>query len=64
MNKKWLVSMVSAGAVALSASAFAQQSATQGFYVGAEAGWYPGLTLSIGGGVAIGILILLVAATD
>jgi len=38
MNKKWLVSMVSAGAVALSASAFAQQSATQGFYVGAEAG--------------------------
>jgi OOP family OmpA-OmpF porin len=38
MNNKWFVSMLFAGAVALSASAFAQSSATQGFYVGAEVG--------------------------
>jgi outer membrane immunogenic protein len=38
MNKKWFVSMLSAAALALSASAFAQSSATQGFYVGAEVG--------------------------
>jgi OmpA-OmpF porin, OOP family len=38
MTKKWFVSMLFAGALALSASAFAQSSATQGFYVGAEVG--------------------------
>ena len=38
MNKNWFVSMLSAAALALSASALAQSSAMQGFYVGAELG--------------------------
>ena len=38
MTKKWFVSMLGAAAMAVSAGAFAQQSATQGFYVGAEVG--------------------------
>ena len=38
MNKKWLVSMLGAAAMAVSAGAIAQQSATTGFYLGAEVG--------------------------
>jgi OmpA-OmpF porin, OOP family len=37
MNKKWLVSMLGAAAMAVSAGALAQSSTT-GFYIGAEAG--------------------------
>jgi opacity protein-like surface antigen len=37
MNKKWLVSMVAATAMTVSAGALAQ-SATTGFYIGAEVG--------------------------
>lgn len=33
-------------------------------YAGAEVGWYPGLTLSVGGGIAIGLLIILLAGAD
>ena len=38
MNKKWYVSMLGAAAMAVSASAYAQQPATTGFYIGAEVG--------------------------
>lgn len=33
-------------------------------YVGAEVGWYPGLTLSIGSGIVIGLLIIALAGAD
>jgi OOP family OmpA-OmpF porin len=36
MNKKWLVSMLGAAAMAVSAGAFAQAPADTGFYIGAE----------------------------
>ena len=38
MNKKWLVSMLGAAAMALSTGVLAQQSFTPGFYIGAEVG--------------------------
>jgi OOP family OmpA-OmpF porin len=38
MNKKWLVSMLGATALAVSAGAYAQQPAATGFYIGAEVG--------------------------
>lgn len=33
-------------------------------YAGLEMGWYPGLTLSVGGGVVIGLLLLALAGSD
>ena len=38
MNKNWMVSMLGAAALAVSAGAYAQQPATTGFYIGAEVG--------------------------
>ena len=38
MNKKWMVSMLGAAAMAVSAGAYAQQPAATGFYIGAEVG--------------------------
>ena len=38
MNKNWIVSMLGAAALAVSAGAYAQQPATTGFYIGAEVG--------------------------
>ncbi len=38
MNKKWLVSMLGAAALAISSGAMAQQTADTGFYIGAEVG--------------------------
>src|SRR6185295_19988070 len=38
MNKKWMVSMLGAAAMAVSAGAYAQQPASTGFYIGAEVG--------------------------
>jgi len=38
MNKKWMVSMLGAAAMAVSACALAQQPAATGFYIGAEVG--------------------------
>jgi OmpA-OmpF porin, OOP family len=38
MNKKWLVSMLGAAAMTVSAGALAQSTATTGFYIGVEAG--------------------------
>jgi OOP family OmpA-OmpF porin len=40
MNKKLLVAMMGAGAVALSTGAMAQQGPTPGFYVGGEVGTF------------------------
>jgi len=33
-------------------------------YAGVEVGWYPGLTLSIGGGVLVGLLLIALAGAD
>jgi len=38
MKKNWIVSMLGAAALAVSAGAYAQQPATTGFYIGAEVG--------------------------